>query len=108
MTIEEENRDYIWRVLKVLKPCGDALKEHGWEVDYYVDNNVSINAKGDKKLTVSLRILLPPLQDLKPEIGEAEYVALPLHLAKRYDPIHEDESPTLERCFRLRDSADQS
>jgi len=35
------------------------------------------------------------------EIGEDEYLRLPKFAQQHYQPIHEDETPTLERCFRL-------
>lgn len=35
-------------------------------------------------------------------LGEAEYNALDPEQQALYGPIHEDESPTLEACFRLR------
>ena len=35
------------------------------------------------------------------EIGEDEYLLLPKFAQQHYEPIHEDETPTLERCFRL-------
>jgi hypothetical protein len=36
------------------------------------------------------------------EIGEETYLWLPDQLREIYEPIHEDETPTLERCFRRR------
>jgi hypothetical protein len=36
------------------------------------------------------------------EIGENDYIELPKEVRALYGAIHEDETPTLERCFRLR------
>jgi hypothetical protein len=35
------------------------------------------------------------------EIGEDDYLRLPKFAQAHYGPIHEDETPTLDRCFRL-------
>jgi hypothetical protein len=42
----------------------------------------------------ALRAMLPK------EIGEDTYLGMPRQLQALYEAIHEDQSPTLERCFR--------
>ncbi len=42
----------------------------------------------------ALRAMLPE------EIGEDTYLGMPRQLQALYEAIHEDQSPTVERCFR--------
>lgn len=46
----------------------------------------------------ALKAMLPQ------EIGEETYLWMPKAIQELYGPIHEDETPTLERCFRRKES----
>jgi hypothetical protein len=96
------SRDYLERTIATVRNHA-AAKSNVWPqwANTFADE-IERLWMVEVELTERIRVLS---EVLPYEIGEDTYRWLPEQIQELYAPIHEDEAPTLERCFRRKGPA---